>query len=235
MELLYPLLFNETINEDKLSEYECSDGIYVSNDRFRLFMSDGEELIVIAIKRGLRRVNTFIRGTHNDANDFVYAPSWICQLLGDGEGFTVELERTFPSIGSSITIKPEVSAYSLLEDPVTELRNAFENYCCIGAGIDIPLLVDGVQLVVSIIDVGNEGPICIRGIELEVKIETPLDKQAEQEQEELAEMEALEAKAQEESNRFLQEELDEKAKLLAERDKKRFPGVGRRLDGKNIN
>ena len=207
---------------------------------------DDETLIILAIKRGGRSINTFIRGTHTDADESVYAPSWVCQALGVEVGEPVELERALPGIGSTITIKPHTSAYSLLEDPVSELRNAFENYSCLSDGIDIPLMVAGELLIVSIIDVGSVGPICIRGLELEVKIETPLDKEAEERgaeaaaaiAEETAEAmaEAVRALAKAEevaaANKFIH---DEAARKAAEIDKKRFPGLGRRLDGKNSN
>lgn len=242
METLYPLLFNETLTDDVINAGECGDGIYVSENRFRLFMGNGadaeaEALVVISIKCGDRSVNTFIKGTHTEAPECVFAPSWICNVLVCSGGETVELGRAYPSIGSKITIKPHTSGYSLLEDPVSELRNAFENYSCLSAGIDIPLTVAGETLVVSIIDVGSEGPICIRGVELEVEIETPLDKEAEEaaiasaaaaDEEQARLAKAAEAAAA--HNRFLKEECDRKAREL---DTKRFPGVGRRLDGKN--
>jgi len=243
METLYPLLFNEALTDDIINTGECGDGIYVSENRFRLFMEGGattdeEALTVIAVKCGGRSVNTFIKGTHTEAPECVFAPSWICNILGCNGGETIELGRSYPSIGSKITIKPHTSGYSLLDDPVSELRNAFENYSCLSAGLDIPLNVAGETLVVSILDVGTEGPICIRGVELEVEIETPLDKEmeelmaAEKAEMEMARRKEMEiAAAVEEHNRFLKEEADRKAKEL---DAKRFPGVGRRLDGKNI-
>ena len=243
MEILYPLLFNEALTDDVINSGECGDGIYVSESRFRLFMGGGAEeetLIVIAVKCGERSVNTFIKGTHTEAPECVFAPSWICNILGCNGGETVELGRAYPGISSKITIKPHTSGYSLLEDPVSELRNAFENYSCLSAGLDIPLNVAGETLVVSIIDVGAVGPICIRGVELEVEIQTPLDKEREEleaaalaeemaEKEELRRIEEMAASA-ESHNRFIQEEAARKAKEL---DAKRFPGVGRRLDGKN--
>jgi hypothetical protein len=243
METLYPLLFNESLTDDIINTGECGDGIYVSENRFRLFMGgmgggpDEAALVVISIKCGGRSVNTFIKGTHTEAQECVFAPSWICNILDCNGGETVELDRAYPSIGNKITIKPHTSAYALLDDPVSELRNAFENYCCLSAGVDIPLNVGGETLVVSIIDVGSEEPICIRGVELEVMIETPLDKEAEELAAAEMEMERQRTAALAEAtaaidahNRFLKEESDRKAKEL---DAKRFPGVGRRLDGKN--
>ena len=226
METLYPLCFNESLTEDQIQNYECSDGIYVSANRFRLFMTDGDDsLIIISLKRGDRCAYTYIRGTHTGLDEVVYAPSWICQVLDVEGGETIELEKAHPSLGSTITIKPHTSQYSLLDDPVSELRNAFENYSCLSAGVDIPLMVSGEVIIVSIIETGSKEPVCIRGIELEVKIETPLDKEAEEAL--AAEEEALAASAAAAAERAL-------AAAAAKPPDNRFPGRGYRLDGKNI-
>jgi len=237
METLYPLCFNETLLESQIQQYECSDGIYVSTNRFGLFMTDGDEsLIVISINCGSRSVFSTIRGTHTGADDIVYAPSWICQLLGAECGTVVELERAHPNLGSSITIKPHTSQYSLLEDPVSELRNAFENYSCLTSGVDIPLLVAGEIVIVSILDTDSLTPICIRGVELEVKIETPFDKEAQAaaqaEAQALALAEAEAEAVSEYRNTF--DDFDEGVVSAAPSNSK-FPGRGYRLDGKNSN
>jgi hypothetical protein len=224
MELLFPLCFNDSLTELQIDSYECSDGIYVSNSRFRLFMTDGDDsLIVLSVKRGDNFVYSYIRGTHSGLDEAVYGPSWMCQVLGVDSGDAVELERVHPNLGSSITIKPHTSRYSLLEDPVSELRNAFENYACLTYGVDIPLMVAGELLTVSIIETGSETPVCIRGIELEVKIETPLDREAE---EASAEAEAAAAKVEQRQEDFANM-FD--VPIVADN---RFPGRGYRLDGK---
>lgn len=235
METLYPLCFNETLTESQLQQYECSDGIYLSNNRFKLFMTDVDEsLIVISLNRGSRFVFTYIRGVHASEDDIVYAPSWICQLLGVDSGETIELERVYPNLGSTITIKPHTSQYSLLEDPVSELRNAFENYSCLLSGADIPLMVSGQVVIVSILETHSNEPICIRGVELEVKIETPLDKEAEAAVAEAAQAEAAQAeatsKAEAAYNSFNHDDL-----IPPPVTTDKFPGRGYRLDGKNNN
>jgi len=231
METLYPLCFNESLDELQLENYECSDGIYVSGSRFRLLMNDADEsLVIIGVKRGDSTICAYIRGMHTGDDENVYAPSWICQALQADPGTTVELIRQYPGIGVSITIKPHTSDYSLLEDPVSELRNAFENYSCLVAGYDIPLNVAGELLIVSIIDTGATGPVCIRGNELEVKIETPLDKELEERDEE----ERLQIAVAEAASAAANALLEEERQLKAEADRKRFPGRGQRLDGKNV-
>ena len=220
MEILYPLCFNDSLTETQIEAYECSDGIYLSNSRFRLFMNDADDdaLIILALKKDSKSVYSYIRGTHNGLDEAVYCPSWMCQILGTDDGSTVELERVHPNLGASITIKPHTSQYSLLEDPVSELRNAFENYACLTFGVDIPLMVAGELLFVSIIETGSENPICIRGVELEVKIETPLDKE------------------EEEAHTSITTSKDtDYAEMLIPPPviDNRFPGRGYRLDGKN--
>jgi hypothetical protein len=160
----------------------------------------------------------------------VYVPSWICQLLSADPGDFIELERIYPVTGSTITIKPHTSSYEQLEDPAAELRNAFERYSCIHAGIDIPLLVSDQILTVSVIDNGFGEPINIRGIELSVEIATPLDKEAEVEAERIRqEIAAAEEEAAAVAAAKAEEEAAAQAKAAEAIVDKRFPGIGRRL------
>jgi len=187
MEPIFPISFLEDISEEQALIQECGDGIYISSDKFSVFMdSDHVDCVILSIKVGDKSITAHIIGTHNDINDSVYAPLWICKFLGVTGGEIVELQRVFPLIGNTITIKPHTSSYTLLEDPATELRNAFERYSCINPGIDIPLLVNGELLTVSIIDTEYGEPVCIRGIELSLEIATPLDKEAEVEEARIA-------------------------------------------------
>lgn len=230
METLFPLCFNETLTEDQLYEKECGDGVYVSPARFTTFMSDDDsEMVTLSIKKGGMEISAHIIGTHTGDSEAVYAPSWICQILSTEPGDFIELGRIYPITGNTITIKPHTSAYEQLEDPAAELRNAFERYSCIHAGIDIPLLVAGELLIVSVIDNGFGEPINIRGIELSVEIATALDKEAELEAERIR-AETAAAAAAEEGKRAAAaaEEAHVAAAAKAAIDK-RFPGVGRRL------
>ena len=226
METIYPLIFHEALTDAQLLEKECGDGIYVSMDRFSTFMNaEGSELVTLAIKKGALQRFCHIIGTHSEGPDCVYAPSWICQQLGATGGEFIELVRVHPVTGNTITIKPHTSGYNDLDDPAAELRNAFERYSCIEAGLDIPLYVGGETLIVSVIDNGVGEPICIRGIELSVEIATPLDQEAA--------VAAAEAKRQEEALAEVkrQEEALAEAKRQEEASalNKRFPGRGRRL------
>lgn len=230
METLFPLCFNDALTEGQLYEKECGDGIYVSPARFTTFMSDDDvEMVTLSIKKGGMEISAHIIGTHTGDSEAVYAPSWICQILSTDPGDFIELVRIYPVTGNTITIKPHTSAYEQLEDPAAELRNAFERYSCIHAGIDIPLLVAGELLTVSVIDNGFGEPINIRGVELSVEIATALDKEAELEAERIREeiaAAAAAAAAAEEAKRAAEAATAAAAKAAID---KRFPGVGRRL------
>jgi len=144
--------------------------------------TDDEQLVIIEISNGTRSVCAHICGVH-ESDDAIFAPFWMCELLGYGSGeITVELTHVYPSIGNRIRIQPYTSEYAKLDDPVSALRNGFEKYACLSSGLDIPLLINGDRLIVSIIDTHNTGPICIRGLELEVEIEKPLDSLIEEEE-----------------------------------------------------
>jgi hypothetical protein len=173
----YPLCFHNTLLESELDQRECSDSIYLSNDRFRYFNNtDSEELVIIKITKGSRSTYANITGIHSEERNMIFMPTWMCAYLGADCGDNVSLSRLRDyRTGMNIRIQPHTSEYAKLEDPASALRNAFENYTVLQSGIDIPLQVAGSLLVVSIIDTHNVGPVCIRGVELYVEIDRPLD------------------------------------------------------------
>jgi len=180
----YPLCFHNTLLESEIDLRECSDGIYLSNDRFRYFnRDDSEELVIIKITRGDRSSYANIIGVHSEDRNMVFMPAWMCAYLGADCGDDVSLSRLADyRIGMNIRIQPHTSGYATLDDPSSALRDGFENYTVLQSGIDIPLHVGGSQLIVSIIDTHNEGPVCIRGVELSVEIDRPLDSPPEEEE-----------------------------------------------------
>lgn len=168
---------------------EASDGIYLSNDYFRMFNGDdSDELVVIKITTVTNQRSTYahIIGTHSEDRNAVFMPPWMFQILGIDCAEPILLEKYRDcKIGLNIRIQPHESFYATLPDPVAALRDAFESYTVIQAGTQISLLVADRQLSVSIIDTNSMGPICIRGMELEVTIDTPLDQQTNSIEEEL--------------------------------------------------
>lgn len=154
-----------------MTTHECSDGLYVSTGRFRELMNaDNDEMVVYRITCGDREVFAHLSGTHNSEPNIIYAPAWICSALDCVGEEPVEMERAYPTLGRKIKIKPHSTEYTKADDPVAVLQHAFEAYSCIMPGVDLPLMVDGQRIVVSILET-NGGAICIRGVELEVEIE----------------------------------------------------------------
>jgi len=224
---IYPLCFNENLFDTEIAGGETSDGIYLAQGRFRAFMGqEDESVVVLELKCGDRTVYAHIRGVHSDDDTMIYAPTWMCQLLRCDGGEDIELRQSNPSMGTKITIQPHTSEYAALEDPVSALRDGFEHYTCLVSGIDIPLTVAGSRLIVSIVDTGRVGPVCIRGIDLEVEIQTPLDAPMNM----ATEPTATEAAAVNFDQMLSDSLMDFSQMLPAPTDvDKRFPGVGRRL------
>lgn len=172
---IYPYVFNPLITEEELERNESTNGIYVSAARFRtLNHQDSEELVILQITHGHVNSYAHIIGAHEEDDSVIYAPSWMTYALGcDGGGDEVTIERTYPSLGTRIKILPQSTEYTEEEDPIAALTQAFERYSCISPGQDILLNVNGKRITVNIVSTNSGGPICIRGMEIEVEIDSP--------------------------------------------------------------
>ena len=176
LKTVLPICFNVELSEAHISNCETSNGIYISGSVFSHFMTDAnDEFIALELKHNNHYAYCHITGIHSADTNVIFAPGWICNMLCADNEETISITRVYPSIGTKITIKPQNSSYTELDDPVEALRNAFESYSCLMAGIEIPLSVGGKLLNVAINDVSNSGPICIRGVELEVEIAEDLE------------------------------------------------------------
>jgi hypothetical protein len=173
----YPLCFHSTMLESELVQRECSDGIYVSSRCFRHFnRTDSDELVILKLTYREQITYATISGVHSEGIDNVMIPTWMCQQLECDCGDAVSIELfSNTRTGLNIRIQPHTSGYATLDDPVTALSTAFEHYTVLVSGMTIPLFVNGSNLLVNIIDTHSNKPICIRGMELAVEIDTPLD------------------------------------------------------------
>jgi len=167
----YPLYFHSTLSESEIEKCECSDGIYVCPDLFRQFQSDSDEIVILKLSKNDLNVYVTISGTHNEDNETVLLPTWICASLGLDCGDPVLLSvYTESRIGLKIQIQPHSTSYVNCADPVGALRDGFEHYTMLTANMVIPLYVNGSKLMVTVLDIYNTKPICIRGSELTVEI-----------------------------------------------------------------
>jgi Ubiquitin fusion degradation protein UFD1 len=174
---LYSLLYHETLPEAEIEGRECSNGIYVSSTRFSglNYGTNDNEMVILKLTHKARSVLAHITSIHTGESSVMYAPSWMCMHLGLDEGDNdIVVERVHPALGSKITIQPYTSEYTKEVDPVGALRNAFEHYSCLDAGQSIPLIVGQNRVYVDIVGTNSDGPICIRGLEIEVEIARPL-------------------------------------------------------------
>jgi hypothetical protein len=174
---LYPLSFNETLGETEIVSLECSNGIYVSSTRFTTlnYGAQDSEMVLLKITRGGQSILAHITSIHHGESAVIYAPLWICDHLGGIEGEEVTIERVHPALGTTIRIQPVTSEYASETDPVQALRNAFESYSCLTPGLTVPLHVGENRIYVTIMETNGDAAICIRGMEIEVQIDRPLD------------------------------------------------------------
>jgi len=155
-------------------EDEASDKIYVSESLFEELHNpemDAGVLLVLELRNESGRVSCTPSGVHYDAKDILYVPQWMwSELQGSDESITCTLTRIHPSTAQMIALEPHTSDLVLCEDPVTELRDAFEQYTCIEHGKTYPLFINGKLLTVTIPVVKPDcsEPLCIRTVELVV-------------------------------------------------------------------
>lgn len=172
---IYPTCYHEGLTDSEMERRECSDGVYLSVEQFDELMREGGggggEMLVFRLTYGTREAFVHVCGTHGGERYSLLAPSWVCGVLGCFNEEAVTVERAYPGIGRRIKIRPHSTEYASADDPVGVLTRAFEAYSCIVPGLEIPLMAAGQRLVVSVLETNGDGPICIRGVELEVEIE----------------------------------------------------------------
>ena len=245
-----PHCFHSTLLSTECEKAESSDGIYLSNDLFRTFNgTDSDEMVIIRITNATNNRSTYahILGTHSEDRNAVFMPPWMFQILRIDCADAVHLSQYRDcKIGLNIRIQPHESFYATLPDPVAALRDAFESYTVLQSGTQIALLVAGRQLSVSIVDTNSIGPICIRGMELEVTIDTPLDQPTNSivDQEQEQQSQEQQSQEQQQSQDYPDEEIDFSCMFASmQRAKERFlkpqplplhfPGVARTMTAKN--
>ncbi len=178
-----PFIYNERLDDAEIARHECSDRIFVGLRTFERLSSErnpGEAMIVLMVNNVTQTAPALIYGAHGDAEDIVYAPAWICaELLYDTE--EVELNPASPDLCTRITVVPHTSDHLHgPEDAETLLRNAFEQYTCLVAGLDYSLWLGdhAMTVTLSAVEPADRPCVCIRGNELELELLAPLDRPA---------------------------------------------------------
>jgi hypothetical protein len=109
----------------------------------------------------------------------MYIPLWIYTYFNYKEDDLVNYMQVKPITGNKIKIRPKGDFYAYLDDPVNALCSGFEKYSCLLENTTIVLNIQSIQLEVEILETyinsiknNKNQPIYIRGIELEVDIES---------------------------------------------------------------
>lgn len=189
--ILKTFYFHETLSDTIIEKYNSSNSIIVSKFIFEHLTQENtsEKVLIIGLYYNSKKIYVDIVDSHSDDDNIAYVPSWIYQYLNYKETDVVNYMQVYPKIGNKIKIKPNSDFYAYLDDPITALRNGFESYSCLLNGTIINININDIPLEVEILEtyINNQliinQPIYIRGIELEVDIESSIQDEPEQKEE----------------------------------------------------
>jgi hypothetical protein len=161
---------NSLLSEENIETYNSSNSIIVSKNLFEEITPGN--VYILGLYYNNKKIFVDIKDSHYDEPDIIYVPLWIYQHFEYKDDDLVNYMHVHPKTGNKIKIRPRDNFYSFLDNPVTALRNGFEQYSCLIKGTVIPININGKELDVEILDTYmNNQPIYIRGIELEVDIQ----------------------------------------------------------------
>ena len=221
--ILKTFYLHETLNDSTIEKYNASNSIIVSKAIFEYLaqQNTSEKVLIIGLYFNTKKIYVNVEDSHEDNNNIAYVPLWIYEYLNYKEDALVSYMQVYPKTGNKIKIKTRSDFYAYLDDPITALRNGFESYSCLLIGTIINININDILLEVEILEtyINNEKitnqPIYIRGIELEVDIES--------------------SEPEPEQN-FINHQIVEEEKIdfssmlpLSSIPDPRFPGKGRRL------
>ena len=178
--VLKTFYLHETLSDTIIEKYNSSNSIIVSKFIFEYLtqQNTSEKVLIIGLYFNTKKIYVNVEDSHEDNDNIAYVPSWIYEYLNYKEDRLVNYMQVYPKTGNKIKIKPKSDFYAYLDDPVTALRNGFESYSCLLHGTiinininDIPLEVEILETYINNAKINNQ-PIYIRGVELEVDIES---------------------------------------------------------------
>ena len=226
--VLKTFYLHETLSDTIIEKYNSSNSIIVSKFIFEYLtqQNTSEKVLIIGLYYNTKKIYVNVEDSHSDQDNIAYVPSWIYEYLNYKEDGLVNYMQVYPKTGNKIKIKPRGDFYAYLDDPVTALRNGFEAYSCLLYGTIINININDIPLEVEILEtyINNEKitnqPIYIRGVELEVDIESSIQE----------ETKPVPEPEQNLINHQLEEKIDFSSMLPPPTNiDPRFPGKGRRL------
>jgi hypothetical protein len=173
---------HETLSDKEIEKYNSSNSIIVSKVIFEYLtqQNTSEKVLILGLYFNTKKIYVNVEDSHEDNDNVAYVPSWIYEYLNYKEDGLVNYMQVYPKTGNKIKIKPKSDFYAYLDDPVTALRNGFESYSCLLHGTIINININDIPLEVEILEtyINNQKiinqPIYIRGVELEVDIESTI-------------------------------------------------------------
>jgi len=226
--VLKTFYLHETLSDTIIEKYNSSNSIIVSKFIFEYLtqQNTSEKVLIIGLYYNTKKIYVNVEDSHSDQDNIAYVPSWIYEYLNYKEDGLVNYMQVYPKTGNKIKIKPRGDFYAYLDDPVIALRNGFEAYSCLLHGTIINININDIPLEVEILEtyINNEKitnqPIYIRGVELEVDIESSIQE----------ETKPVPEPEQNLINHQLEEKIDFSSMLPPPTNiDPRFPGKGRRL------
>ena len=139
------LSYCDFMTSDDVNRHECSDRIWIPTRLFRTWMSEEEDVgsvVIVLLEGGKQTVAACVYGHHDDANNRIYAPAWMCEALGvNPDPFEDEEEdddlivmlRHRPSMCTSVKLQPFTGNHLQVADETPEdaLSRGFEAYTCL--------------------------------------------------------------------------------------------------------
>jgi hypothetical protein len=181
-----PLSYMESLTDEQILEFECSDRIYVPKAEFERRMNDSEPGIATILSLTNRVGQTVVGSLFSTTYelDTIYVPYRMVQALDmDTEEITIRTIQ--PSLCTRVTLQPFTSDHVSAENPQELLRDAFERYTCLSVGDQVSLWIGyPVQAVIKALEPPLGEPLCFRNCEIELDLERPLDMPEEKEKEE---------------------------------------------------
>jgi hypothetical protein len=193
-----PLCYASFLTSEQVDHHECSDRIWVPRHMFERWLTAEDAGSVVIVK--LQDVAACIYGPHGEAEDILYAPTWMCSTLRvsldppmEDEDLAIddyiEPLRFRPDMCTHVKLQPHTSDHIRLVEEMgvsveDVLSRALEEYTCLMEGQTLTLhLENGSVLTVDVLEAlprPTDGmtPLCIRSTEITLDLEAPLDRPA---------------------------------------------------------
>lgn len=176
---VHPLFYMESITDEQIAEYECSDRIWLPRGLFESWVTSSDPGVATLLKltNGVgQSVIGAVYSIHHNMTDIdtIYIPSWMYKEIDCDT--CVTLTRVTPSLCSGLVIQPHTSDHLSVADPQELLRNAFERYSCLTPGHILPVWIGhAFTVTIASLKPRNDETLCILNCEVELELMPPLD------------------------------------------------------------